>query len=60
MGPDPDGIVAVKAARLIDATGAPPIETGVVVRVRRIENRGPAASTAIPMGARSFSLTATP
>ncbi len=51
------GTVALKAARVIDGTGAAPIQNGVVVVTDdRIVSVGAAASVAIPAGARTVDL----
>lgn len=51
------GIVAIKAAQIIDGTGAAPIRNGVVlVRDNLITAVGPAASVAIPAGAKVIDL----
>lgn len=45
------GAYAIVGARLIDGTGAAPVDDAVIlVRDGRIESAGPAASTAIPRG----------
>ncbi len=50
-------VTAVKAARLIDGTGAPAVSNGVViVRGDRIVAAGAAASTPVPAGARIVDL----
>ena len=51
------GTVALKAARVIDGTGAAPIQNGVVVVTDdRIVSIGAAGSVAIPAGARTVDL----
>lgn len=51
------GTVVIQAARVIDGTGAPPIQNGVVVVTDdRIVAVGPAASVRIPSGARRINL----
>jgi imidazolonepropionase-like amidohydrolase len=51
------GTVALKAARVIDGTGAAPIQNGVVVVTDdRIVSVGAAGSVAIPAGARTVDL----
>src|SRR5215204_4275470 len=51
------GIVAIKAARIIDGTGSEPIRNGVVViKDDLIIAVGPAASVSIPAGARIIDL----
>src|SRR5262245_6403619 len=51
-------IVALRAARVIDATGRPPIADGVVVvRGNHIEAVGPRSSVAIPAGAEWIKMT---
>jgi imidazolonepropionase-like amidohydrolase len=51
------GTVALKAARVIDGTGAAPIQNGVVVVTEdRIVSVGAAGSVAIPAGARTVDL----
>ena len=51
------GTVVLKAARVIDGTGAAPIQNGaVVVTDDRIVAVGPAGSVAIPAGARTVDL----
>jgi len=51
------GVVVLKAARLIDGTGAPAIAHGVVVITDdRITAVGPAGSVAIPAGARTIDM----
>jgi len=51
------GTVVLKAARVIDGTGAAPIQNGVVVVTDdRIVAVGPASSVAIPSGARTVDL----
>ncbi len=51
------GVVAIKAARLIDGTGRPAITNGVVVVTDdRITAVGPAAGITIPAGARVIDL----
>jgi len=51
------GLVAVKAARVIDGTGRPPILNGVViVKDDRITAVGPASSLTIPAGAKVIDL----
>jgi imidazolonepropionase-like amidohydrolase len=51
------GTVVLKAARLIDGTGAAPIQNGVVVVTDdRIVAVGPASSVTIPSGARTVDL----
>ena len=51
------GVVAIKAARLIDGTGRPPILNGVVVVTDdRITAVGPANSLTIPAGAKTIDL----
>jgi len=51
------GTVVLKAARVIDGTGAPPIQNGIVVVTDdRIVGVGVAGSVAIPAGARTVDL----
>jgi imidazolonepropionase-like amidohydrolase len=51
----PSGALALVGARLVDGTGAPPIEDAtVVVDGDRIVAAGPRASTAVPAGARTI------
>ena len=51
------GTVVLKAARVIDGTGAAPIQNGaVVVTDDRIVSVGPAASVRVPAGARTVDL----
>ncbi len=51
------GTVVLKAARVIDGTGAAPIQNGVVVVTDdRIVAVGPASSVTIPSGARTVDL----
>jgi imidazolonepropionase-like amidohydrolase len=51
------GTVVLKAARLIDGTGAPPVQNAVVVVTDdRIVAVGPAGSVSIPAGARTVDL----
>lgn len=51
------GLVAIKAAQIIDGTGSAPIKNGVVlVRDDVIAAVGPAASVSIPAGARIIDL----
>ena len=61
QGPAPDGPgggLALVGARLIDATGAPPVaDAVVVVRDGRIASAGPRASTPVPEGAETLDLT---
>lgn len=56
--PRPGGVRAFTGARLIDGTGAAPIEDAVlVVRDGRVVGAGPAASTRIPDGAERIDLS---
>jgi len=51
------GTVAIRAARVIDGTGAPPIANGIVVVTNdRIVAVGPAGSVRVPAGARQIDL----
>ena len=51
IAPLQSGTFALAGGRLIDATGAPPVEiANVIVREGRIAAAGPAASTPIPRG----------
>lgn len=51
------GLVALRAARVIDGTGAPPIQDGVVlVRDDKIVAVGPRADVEVPDGAKSVDL----
>src|SRR5689334_25009661 len=51
------GTVVLKAARLIDGTGAPAIQNGVVVVTDdHIVAVGPASSVSVPAGARTVDL----
>jgi imidazolonepropionase-like amidohydrolase len=53
----PQPTTVIRAARLVDGTGAAPISNGVVVvRGERIVAAGPAASVAVPAGARVVDL----
>jgi imidazolonepropionase-like amidohydrolase len=55
--PAPPATTVLRAARLIDGTGAAPISNGaVVVTGNRIVAVGPAASVAVPQGARVIEL----
>jgi imidazolonepropionase-like amidohydrolase len=52
-------VVAIRAGRLLDGTGSPPIDNAVVVvNGDRIEAVGPAASVTVPAGARIVDLSA--
>ena len=56
-GTQPVSTIAIRAARLIDGTGAAPVANVVIiVRGDRIVAAGPAASTAVPAGARVIDL----
>lgn len=51
------GIIAIKAARLIDGTGRPPVQNGmVIIKDDRITAVGPANSLSIPAGAKVIDL----
>jgi imidazolonepropionase-like amidohydrolase len=55
--PEGKGVVAIKAARLIDGTGAPPIANAVVVVTdNKITAVGAARSVSVPAGARMIDL----
>jgi imidazolonepropionase-like amidohydrolase len=52
-----DSVVVIRAARLIDGTGAAPLSNAaVIVRGNRIDAFGPASSIAAPAGARIIEL----
>jgi imidazolonepropionase-like amidohydrolase len=54
---DDDAHVVLRAARLLDGTGGPAVENGVVVvKGSRIEAVGPADRVALPEGARTIDL----
>jgi imidazolonepropionase-like amidohydrolase len=55
--PEGKGVVALKAGRLIDATGAPPIKNAVVIVTNnRITAVGESSSVRIPAGAKVIDL----
>src|ERR1043165_9460211 len=57
QSPEGKGVVAVKAARLIDGTGAPAITNAVVIVTdNKITAVGDAASVRIPSGAKVIDL----
>ena len=57
QAPAPTETIVLRAARLIDGTGAAPIANGVVVvQGDRIVAAGPAASVSVPAGARTVDL----
>ncbi len=58
QAPAPAQVTAIRAGRLIDGTGKAAVENAVIiVRGERIENVGPAASVAIPAGAKVIDLS---
>src|SRR5947209_3289800 len=55
--PEAKGVVVLKAARLIDGTGAPPISNAVIVVTdNKITAVGDARSVRVPAGARVIDL----
>src|ERR1044072_7797001 len=55
--PEGKGVVALKAARLIDGTGAPPINNAVIIVTdNKITAVGDAASVRVPAGAKVIDL----
>lgn len=56
-GPPGEGVLAFTGARIIDGTGAPPVEDGVLlVWDGRIHAVGPAGTVDVPQGAREIDL----